>query len=169
MTVRLKGSGRGAVGVAEEVWIATALLHREQPQRPDFTVVEIMDRARREALTSELRPGVRVHALLHCVANRPPNPAGYRMLLATGETTRRLYRPGDPSHPARRGKTVPNTEAIPTAYQPLLEWYRTQYAATTPADGERTDPLLALRGSGKLLWANEHADEYVRRLREGRV
>jgi hypothetical protein len=28
-------------------------------------------------------------------------------------------------------------------------------------------PLLALRGSGKHLWADEHADEYVRRLREG--
>ena len=29
------------------------------------------------------------------------------------------------------------------------------------------DPLLALRGSGKHLWKDEHADEYVRRLREG--
>jgi hypothetical protein len=29
------------------------------------------------------------------------------------------------------------------------------------------DPLLALRGSGKDLWADEHADEYIRRLREG--
>jgi len=29
------------------------------------------------------------------------------------------------------------------------------------------DPLLALMGSGKDLWADEHADEYVRRLREG--
>ncbi len=28
------------------------------------------------------------------------------------------------------------------------------------------DPLLALIGSGKDLWADEHADEYVRRLRE---
>jgi hypothetical protein len=29
------------------------------------------------------------------------------------------------------------------------------------------DPLLALYGSGKALWADEHADEYVARLREG--
>ena len=28
------------------------------------------------------------------------------------------------------------------------------------------DPLLALRGSGKDLWVDEHADAYVRRLRE---
>jgi len=32
------------------------------------------------------------------------------------------------------------------------------------ADDEK-DPLLALRGSGKQLWADEHADEYVERLR----
>lgn len=31
----------------------------------------------------------------------------------------------------------------------------------------RFDPLLALRGSGRHIWADEHADEYVRRLREG--
>ena len=35
------------------------------------------------------------------------------------------------------------------------------------ADKVETDPLLALRGSGKDLWSDEHADEYVRRLREG--
>ena len=29
------------------------------------------------------------------------------------------------------------------------------------------DPLLALFGSGKSLWADEHADDYVARLREG--
>jgi hypothetical protein len=29
------------------------------------------------------------------------------------------------------------------------------------------DPLLQLIGSGKDLWADEHADEYVRRIREG--
>lgn len=29
------------------------------------------------------------------------------------------------------------------------------------------DPLLQLYGSGKELWADEHADEYVRRVREG--
>jgi hypothetical protein len=31
----------------------------------------------------------------------------------------------------------------------------------------RSDPLLALYGSGKALWADEHADEYVARLRVG--
>jgi hypothetical protein len=29
------------------------------------------------------------------------------------------------------------------------------------------DPLLRLRGSARQLWAEEHADDYVRRLRDG--
>ena len=29
--------------VADEVWIVTALLHRENPKREDFTVEEIME------------------------------------------------------------------------------------------------------------------------------
>ena len=29
------------------------------------------------------------------------------------------------------------------------------------------DPLLALRGSGEDIWADEPADDYIRRLREG--
>jgi hypothetical protein len=30
---------------------------------------------------------------------------------------------------------------------------------------DQTDPLLELRGSGRELWADEHADEYIARLR----
>lgn len=29
------------------------------------------------------------------------------------------------------------------------------------------DPLLALRGSGRNRWADQHADDYVKSLREG--
>ncbi len=71
------------VKVADEVWIATALLHREDPGAPDFLIDEIVDRARREGLHEPLRPGVYVHVVLHCVANRQPNPGRYRMLFET--------------------------------------------------------------------------------------
>ena len=60
--------------VADEVWIATALLHHENPKRADFTVSEIVERARKENISGALRAGVQVHAYLHCVANLPPNP-----------------------------------------------------------------------------------------------
>src|SRR6185503_11940691 len=99
---------RHELKVADEVWLAAALLHREHPDRGDFTVAEIVERARQEGLTPELRPGVYVHAVLHCVANRPPNPGRYLMLVETGPNRRRLYRPGDPADEARRGaKTTP--------------------------------------------------------------
>ena len=36
------------IKVADEVWIATALLHREHPDLADFTIEEIMERAGQE-------------------------------------------------------------------------------------------------------------------------
>lgn len=160
-------ASRQCIKVADEVWIATALLHREHPDREDFTVEEIVERATREGMTEELRPGVRVHASQHCVANRPPNPGRYRMLIATGKSTRRLFRPGDPYDTNREdAKITPDPEAIPDRYHALLDWYRTEYVRSKSESTSR-DPLLALRGLGRDLWQGVDPDEYVRRLREG--
>jgi hypothetical protein len=86
-----------AIGIscAVEVFLATALLHRENPERQDFTIQEIVNRVARENLTGSLRSGINVHASQHCVANKAPNPAKHRMLFATGKHTRRLVLPND--------------------------------------------------------------------------
>lgn len=153
--------------VADEVWVATALLHREFPERSDFSIDEIVDRARREVEEYSLRPGVYVHVVQHCVANRPPNPGRYRMLLETGPARRRLFRTGDSYDPAREGaKTVPAREDIPAEYAKLLDWYR-EWNVDNPEDRIKNDPLLALYGDGRDIWADESADVYVRRIREG--
>ena len=153
--------------VADEVWIAVALLHRENPKREDFTVSEIVDRARQEKISGSLRPGVQVHAYLHCVANRPPNPGRYRMLYATGKNTRRLFRETDDFDPKRRGgKVKPEKDDIPVKYQPLLEWYREKFIGKRKGSKE-TDPILGLLGLGKEIWVGENPDEYVRRVRGG--
>jgi len=153
--------------VADEVWIAAALLHREHPEAMDFAVDEIVERARREGLHKPLRRGVYVHVIQHCVANRAPNPGRYRMLVETTSGCRRLFRSGDPYHPGREGaKTVPAREDLPELYRSLLDWYR-EWDSYNSEDRAKNDPLLALYGSGKDLWADEHADEYIRRLREG--
>lgn len=160
-------STKPSVKVADEAWIATALLHHENPSREDFTVQEIVDRAAKEAITGELRPGVYVHARQHCVANRPPSPGRYRMLFATGKHSRRLFRQGDSYHPDRDGsKVVPAKEEIPAEYHHLVDWYFTEYV-TRRSDAENTDPILQLRGLGKEIWAGEDPDGYVRRLRQG--
>jgi hypothetical protein len=153
--------------VADEVWIAVALLHREQPKRQDFSIEEIMERAGKESHGEALRPSIRVHVNQHCVANRPPNPARYRMLFETAPGRRRLFRDGDNYDAAREGaKIAPASAEIPSEYAGLLDWYRT-WSRQSAKDRIKNDPLLALRGSGKELWADEHADEYVRRLRKG--
>ncbi|HZU31188.1 MAG TPA: hypothetical protein VFB79_08745 [Candidatus Angelobacter sp.] len=154
--------------VADEVWIATALLHREHPEKSEFSMDEIVQRAQKEALTSTLRPGVYVHVVQHCVANRAPNPGRYRMLFETSEGKRRLFRKGDSYHPDREGgKITPSSEDLPLEYSGLLEWYNEWSSNGGRQSPKKEDPLLALRGSGQQLWASEHADDYVRRLREG--
>jgi hypothetical protein len=151
--------------IADEVWIATALLHREQPNREDFTVKQIIARAQKENVTGELRPGVSVHAYLHCVANLPPNSAQDRMLYATGDNTRRLYREGDETHPKRKGKITPEPQAVPARYQYLLDWYRNEYAY--PKQDAWLRGIFEMIGAGKEDFAGVDPDEYVRQLREG--
>jgi hypothetical protein len=57
-------------------------------------------------------------------------------------------------------KTKPRIEvAGADRYQ---DWHRSQVEKAI-----QSDPLLALCGSGKELWAGERADEYVARLRAG--
>ena len=153
--------------IADEVWLAAALLHKEHPEAKDFSVDEIVRRAEKFERPDSIRPGVYVHVIQHCVANRPPNPGKSRILFETAEGRRRLYRKSDPFHPARAGsKIAPEPEDIPVEYQKLLLWY-TNWSERTAQSQSVGDPLLRLAGSGKRIWTDEHADEYVEHLREG--
>jgi hypothetical protein len=153
--------------VADEAWIAAALLQKEHPEQVDFSIEEIMARAREENVTGQLRPGVYVHVIQHCVANRPANPGRYRMLLETAPGRRRLFRVGDPYHPSREGgKVTPDAGAIPNRYVDVISWYR-EWSSRAAASRAETDPLLALKAAGLNLWTGERPDDYVRRLREG--
>jgi hypothetical protein len=153
--------------VADEVWIAAVLLHRENAGKSDFAMEEIVERAAKEAIAGPLRPGVYVHVVQHCVANRSANPGKYRILVETGSGRRRLFRRGDVYHPSREGgKIHPNPEDLPSEYRELLIWYEDWSSAAASSAADR-DLLLSLSGSGNRLWGDEHADAYVRRLREG--
>ena len=163
----MSAASESTTKVADEAWIATALLHKEHPEHVDFSIEEIMARARQENLTGQLRPGVYVHVVQHCVANRQANPGRYRMLFETKPGRRRLFRKGDPYHPAREGgKITPDPGAIPSRYVDLLAWYR-EWCSRSAVSRAETDPLLALKAAGLRLWADERPDDYVRRLREG--
>jgi hypothetical protein len=45
----------------------------------------------------------------------------------------------------------------------LRRWYETEWEID--GGGDREDPLLALVGSGRHLWKDEHADEFLAGLR----
>ncbi len=167
MIVTTSTASKPSIKVADEVWIATALLHQQHPDRADFSIEEIIQNASKEAGPRPLRPGVYVHVVQHCVANRPPNPGRCRMLYESAPGRRRLFRSGDNYDLAREdAKTVPATDDIPSEYARLLDWYR-DWNQDSIEDRIKNDPLLALYGDGKDLWADEKADDYVRRLREG--
>lgn len=153
--------------VASEVWVVTALLHREHPNRQDFSTAEIVARAREARLCGQVRGSFAVHVNQHCVANRRPNTARLRMLLETSRGRRRLFRPGDPYDPMREGgRTMPDPRELPAKLIEILHWYESKYAATAGTDPAAADPILALRGRGAEIRGREHPDEYVRRLRE---
>ncbi len=63
------------------------------------------------------------------------------------------------------GKYVPDRKEVPPAYCELIDWYNRDYAREK-AQPDR-DPILSLLGLGKEIWADEDADAYVNRLREG--
>jgi hypothetical protein len=173
-----------AVRIADGVWIATALLHREHPERPDFSESEIQARFLAECLPRGQHSNtLPAHISSHCVANAPRSRkhsdptqlqgGAYRILYETRSGFRRLYRPSDDVHPdriqsRRQPKALPRREQIPAEYHDLLEWYE-QWVQSSGKPGPiatiEDDPLLRLRGSGRHIWADEHADEYVNRLR----
>lgn len=172
--------------IADGVWIATALLHQEYPQRPDFSEAEIQARFLAEALPRGAHSNtLPAHVSSHCVANGPrshkrANPSklqggAYWILYETRSGFRRLYKPGDDVHPdrmqpRRQPKALPRKNEIPEKYWELLEWYETWIKSTQPivSTSIEDDPLLRLRGSGRHIWADEHADEYVENLRRER-
>jgi hypothetical protein len=132
--------------VADEAWLATALLHKEHPDAEDFSLHDIRDRARREF--HDNRPGVWQHIVSHCVASNRPNPAQYRMLHSTGRGRRRLYRSGDPAHPDRKGKTHPEKRDIPERYRGLVDWYMSDYGRRRNSTLGSSSPAVWLQFVG---------------------
>ncbi len=156
------------IKVADEVWLATALLHRENPSRPDFTLNEIVERVAKEGHYRRTADQASTSMPLSTVSPIVLRTrVDYRMLYETRPKYRRLFRLGDSYDPQREGsKITPDADEIPLRYADLLDWYE-EWSRSQGKEPLESDPLLALYGSGKKLWADEHADEYVARLRAG--
>jgi hypothetical protein len=163
----------GTVRIADRIWVAAALLHKEHPSRVAFSKAEILERLKTEGLAAGVERGtLNAHLDQHLAANLPPSAGKYRMLFETSDGNLRLFRPGDYTHPARLqlrkpSKLFPRLQEIPQRYHYLIDWY-TNWSRKTPSPqvpNYDDDPLIRLIGSGKHIWADEHADEYVENLR----
>lgn len=122
------------VSCATEVWIATALLHREHPDEEGFKTQKIVDKAYRLELAPAPRPGTVMHVTQHCIANRPPSPMVHRMLYELPDGRKRLFREGDDFHDGRRAGAVrPEREDVPEEYRELIDWYDEEFAVKSAA------------------------------------
>lgn len=162
----------GLMTVADQVWVATALLHLAHPERTDFSKSEIIQQATVEDPEGARRPGISQHISTHCVASKPPSPATHRMLTRSGRGRRRLFRRGDDFHSLRaNGKTAPRREDLAEKYRNLLDWYETEY--NRPRETERTErgatPEALMRLMGRI--SKDDADEMIRIINDccGRV
>lgn len=173
--VCLTTEAKTALKIADLVWVATALLHRDGPELSDFSKKEILQRVKREDPENAIRPGISLHISTHCVASKPASPAKHRMLTGTQRGRRRLYRDGDETHPDRaKGATAPAREDLPEKYHFLLDWYETKYnKRTSPeragADGKGATAETLMRLMGRI--GRQDADEMVRIINDccGRV
>jgi len=159
--------GPNHILVADETWVALAMLHKQYQGRRSFSTREILDQVKREHAFPALRPGVQVHVHQHNVANIEPNPARQRMFYRLADDSLRLYRPGDPAHPLRKGKMAPKRSELPAKYHYLVDWYENEYCKQEGATGTPRiqDFILGMWGLGKEVWQGVDADEYVRSLR----
>ena len=157
--------------LADRIWLAVAMLQQQFPHAA-FSKTEIRQELEKSELGNGTNPAsVNAHLKQHLVANVSPSTGKYTMLFETKVGFLRLYRPGDLIDPQRRSgrgsKYMPKREEVPSQYHPLLDWYEEwcrQQGAGSAVDWQH-DPLIQLIGSGKHIWANEHADEYVENLR----
>jgi hypothetical protein len=153
--------------VADAVWVATAMLQREHPEKEGFSVADIVERVKAEGLTEGEEGSIYLHANQHCVANRPPNQARLRMLFQTQGNLRRLFCPTESFHPARNGRFCPEPSELPYELLYLIDWYE-GWCVSRRAEQHRLatrhDPLLALAGTGDGRWGLD-AVAYVNKLR----
>jgi hypothetical protein len=157
--------------LADRIWLAVAMLQQQFPHAA-FSKTEIRQELDKSELSHGTNPAsVNAHLKQHLVANVRPSIGKYTMLFETKVGFLRLYRPGDLIDPqrqsGRRSKYMPKREEVPSKYHSLLDWYEEwcrQMGTGSAVDWEH-DPLIQLIGSGKHIWADEHADEYVENLR----
>jgi hypothetical protein len=156
---------------ANVVWIATALLHRENKDKDAFSTRQIFDKSKSLNLLRSADATLMMHISLHCVANAKAQPDKHRKIFRVVKGWYRLYRPGDTFDESRaNGRSVPLAEEVPEKYGELIDWYNTEYCkevkkASIPRD-VITNAVFAKIEVGKSLTLPDDAFNFLQ-LEEG--
>jgi len=111
------------------VWIATALLHKENPSRDAFQSKEIFNKVKQLKILRSSDATLKTHISHHCVANVIPSPNKDRKLLRIGNGWYSLWKDRDSYNGGRRsGESVPNINKLPKQFQHLFYWYENEYS-----------------------------------------
>jgi len=147
--------------LANEIWIATATLHRENPAREDFFTSEIREKVLE--LFRDHRPGVQPHVSYHCVANKPAKPANHRFLFQPGPKRRRLFdERTDSFDPSRAsGAVIPKEEELQLKYLSLLDWYRREFRKEPATENRPQNPTSAMDVRAKIKSLSQEQLAYI--------
>jgi len=69
-------------------------------------------------------------------------------------------------HADRTGKAFPSESDIPQRYAHVSAYAQTRFDRLVSAPAPWLGSILALKGTGKEIWAGQDPDDYVRSLRE---
>jgi len=112
------------------VWLATAILHRENPQSDAFQAKEIFHKVKELDLLSVSDVTINMHITSHCVASTKASPDRHKKLTRVRSGWYRLFQEGDPVHETRvNGQQEPLPEMLPSQYQNIVDWYHNQHTA----------------------------------------
>lgn len=117
------------ISTANVVWIATALLHKENPHRKAFRVEEIFKKVKSLELLNVAPMTIKMHISSHCVADRKGSPSTHRKLTRVEPGWYKLYIKEEPYHEDRKnGNIVPGKELIPDQFEELIDWFNNYYS-----------------------------------------
>ena len=127
ITIGLKKSP----STSNAVWLATAILHRENPQSDAFSSKEIFQKVKQMSLLSVSDSTIHMHITSHCVASTKASPDRHRKLTRVQSGWYRLFREDDSFHETRsNGQSAPLAEMLPLEFKDVIDWYNIQYNKT---------------------------------------
>ena len=125
--------------IASRIWVAMALLHKENPSEVGFAANSIRKKLAElfyDGDLGRLEAGIPIHLSGHLVAEAPRHGVNKCYLTSVRRGIRRLYKPGDPCDPSREGADIhPSRSELTPEWYELLDWYTREYATPSAKEG----------------------------------